>query len=156
MGQDGNSRSLCVGCYAEAGYEDSTVADNANAIGGIASWSGPGGVLQGPIMNSLEITNGEGTAKVSFGRKATGIGTAMMITPIGFSIATQPLRFKMQASTNAMLLDVGNLGTAQVLRIGMNANAIGGAGGLFFRPNNTLPPVYLNTTSRVVQEKALP
>lgn len=156
LGDSANSRSVCVGCYAEGGYENSVAAENTNVLGGIAAWDGTGGVIQGYQMQSLEITNGDNTAKVSFGKKATSAGTAMMITPIGFSIVTQPLRFKMNAATNSMLIDVANLGTAQALRIGMNANAVGGAGGLYLRPNNTLPSVYLNTTSRSVQDKPAP
>lgn len=150
MGDSGNSRSVCIGCYAEDPGVG-VVANNANILGGKSVWSGfP--IIQGTVFRGAEFTNDNDPANIvtlGLGRLATGSGVGFALSAAGWSGGTT-LRLKVDRGLNAYRLDVGNLGSAQALRIGANSSAIGGAGGVILRPNNTLPNVYLNTTGYIV------
>lgn len=153
MGDSGNSRSVCIGCYAEDPGVG-VVANNANILGGKSVWSGfP--IIQGTVFRAAEFTNDNdpsNTVTLGLGRLATGSGVGWALSAAGWSGGTT-LRLKVDRGLNAYRLDVGNLGSAQALRIGANSSAIGGAGGVILRPNNTLPNVYLNTTGYIVQRQ---
>lgn len=154
MGDSGNSRSVCIGCYAEDPGVG-VVANNANILGGKSVWSGfP--IIQGTVFRAAEFTNDNdpaNTVTLGLGRLATGLGSVFSVQANGWSGGTA-LRLKVDRPTFSYRLDVGNLNSAQALRIGANSSAIGGAGGVILRPNNTLPNVYINTTNYVVPRQA--
>ncbi len=148
LGDSANSRSVCLGCYIESGYGGGQAAAVTNVLGGIGGWTGPGNRLEGNRISALESVGSDGTMSVKLG-SLTG-GGALTLTPIGDS-GSYPLRFKYSTTNAAFFADVGNIGGAQVLRIGAkNTTPTLGLGGLMLRPNNSLPNVFYNTTGYIV------
>jgi hypothetical protein len=147
LGDSANSRSVCVGCYIEGGYGGGVVAGTANVIGGIGSWTGGGNRLEGNRISGLEAIGSDGLISVKLGA-LTG-GGALTLTPIN-ATGTYPLRFKYDAATYSILLNVANVSAGHALRIGTSLSAIGGYGGLLLAPNSGTENVWLNHSNRVV------
>lgn len=150
LGDSANSRSVCVGCYIEGGYGGGQVAAVANVVGGIGGWSGPGNRLEGNRISALEATSPDGLLRVRLGAN-TG-GGAFSLVPVGSG--TYPLRWKYEATTGAVRLDVGNLNSAVVYRVGATSSALGGLGGYVLRPTSGLLNVYLNNANNIISRQA--
>lgn len=151
LGDSANSRSVCLGCYIEGGYGGGQAAAVTNVLGGIGGWVGPGNRLEGNRISGLESVGSDGLVSIKLG-SLTG-GGALTLTPIGDS-GSYPLRFKYVLSSSSFVADVGNLGAAQVLRIGAKAATPSlGLGGLLLRPNASMPNVFINTTGQIVQRQ---
>lgn len=150
LGEDANSRSVCIGCYAEAwavaGPADNHAQKNTNVYGGIARWfEGP--TIRGYVHSGIESIGLEGN--LAFRTGVLSGGGALTLAPIGLA-AAQPVRFKLDSANNALRIDVANLNAGVVARIGLNASAIGGSGGLLLAPANTTKNVWLNNSGYVV------
>lgn len=151
LGDSGNSRSVCVGCYIEGGYGGGLAAGTTNVVGGIGSWSGGGNRLEGNRISGLEAFGSDGLASLKLG-SLTG-GGALTITPLN-DPGSYPLRLKYVPASSSFVVDVANIGSAQVLRIGAKSTTPTlGLGGLLIRPNAALPNVFLNTTGYILQRQ---
>ena len=158
LGEDANSRSVCIGCYAEAWSVPTATADNlaqknTNVVGGIARWtSGP--VIQGYTHAGFESLSPDGSLWLRAG-VLTG-GGALTLAPqsvggVALPTGTQPLRFKYEIAQHAIRADVANVNTAIALRLGVGPLALGGLAGLVLEPTNAQKNVYLNNSGFILQ-----
>lgn len=156
LGDSANSRSVCVGCYAE----DPAVGlagTNTNVIAGKSAWSATNApsVYQGARITALSLLGADGLAELRLGTLSGG--GALTLAPVGqpsTPAADKPreLRFKYEVSTKSWRLDIGNSNAAVAARIGAAQNALGGLGGFVLRPTTGL--VYLGASTQVVQGRA--
>lgn len=119
LGDSANSRSVCVGCYAEGDQRPSTLAKNANAFGGLATWSGAGWFI-GPQIGGLSLLNDrdpKNQVRLNLGNLAAP-GTFLELTPVGSEDFRWPLRLRLDPGAQAFRFDVGGLNDAVPLLIG--------------------------------------
>ncbi|MBK6687086.1 MAG: hypothetical protein IPG45_21640 [Deltaproteobacteria bacterium] len=131
MGDSANSRSVCLGCYAEGDQLPSILAKNANAFGGLTTWSGTGWMI-GPQVGGLSLLNDrdpKNPVRLVLGRLAAP-GTFLELTPVSSEEMRWPLRLKLDLEEQVFRFEVGGLSDSTAMVIGAAKNASLGLGKL--------------------------
>lgn len=131
MGDSANSRSVCLGCYAEGDQLPSILAKNANAFGGLATWTGTGWMI-GPQVGGLSLLNDRdptNPVRLVLGRLAAP-GTFLELAPVGSEQLRWPLRLKLDPEEQVFRFDVGGLSDSSAMVIGASKNKSLGLGKL--------------------------
>lgn len=140
MGDSANSRSVCLGCYAEGDQLPSVLAKNANAFGGLASWTGTGWMI-GPQVGGLSLLNDrdpKNPVRLVLGRLAAP-GTFLELVPVGSEALSWPLRLKLDLEEQVFRFDVGGVNTGTAMVIGASKTGSLGLGKLRLE-GQTEPP----------------